>query len=902
LTSGGRQGIFKVNSQRDSRIDEYGLVRVANLPFQILDELLACELADISIQVERAERELAFFAEKICKRLEFAVQQPQTSTDRHLLLDVKRAVHNARPVDVQSACHALEAIKHYELSNELREWRACVLSCHNLRAQGEGSIGVAKHTIEAGLASIWDNEYVKTAVMLAQPRLYERLESTLTKTRVVAGRKDEKLLDTLLAYVYRMATKTTPFGGFTTIGVSRVTGSTNIFPSLSNLERTSTYSLSAYAVDLLAHQLPKCKGIRHELLISTNKTAILRDHFIDFISFEKGGYGAPGVSGIPERLINLDKDCIISTLIDAASNSFYRQPLGDLISMLSEISGNSIEQTSQYCERLIQVGFLYFYLGYDENSLHGQRQISRYLANVTENSMGLVDLLDRVDDLLHVIGNSRHYEKIQLIHAVQGCVERFLASATSNDKVNPAQSLIRHETRFRNIYLLPKSKLMNLERSLADVCGVLPLFNSDRVIEKFITARYLSIYGEDNGGVGITEFFKDLCLVESGSESPSGDGMDPFATALATGILDGELVALRQKLIEELLEYIGNGLASRICLSEEFFDRWSQCARSYWPDLVKPSATVCGHFFEDLERRGNLNFVVNKITGGYGMLMASAASDTIQKEAGYRLREFLVNSLDKKTSDADVVELVGTFAFDGQIRPRLTDYYIKYPGDHSIDKTPNEISWNELAVSFDKTKGRIVLLMKSSGRRVVPIHLGSLSPIYFPPLYRLLCAFGPCYSPELPLLDLMDRRRKEWEDNHIRHYPRIVYRDVVVSRESWAIPAIIRPRQEKSESDFSFFHRMRLWAKSIDLPRQTFVTPLQTLEYLEGSWSPQQFRRLHKPFFVDWDAYTSHRLLKRFCQLDGATMIISEALPCFLRTGQTAPHSIVSEHVLQVSL
>jgi hypothetical protein len=54
---------------------------------------------------------------------------------------------------------------------------------------------------------------------------------------------------------------------------------------------------------------------------------------------------------------------------------------------------------------------------------------------------------------------------------------------------------------------------------------------------------------------------------------------------------------------------------------------------------------------------------------------------------------------------------------------------------------------------------------------------------------------------------------------------------------------------------------------------------MRVADYLAGATPDRSFRRLHKPFYVDWDDVFAHQLFRRFVRVDGTTITIAEMLP-----------------------
>jgi hypothetical protein len=154
-----------------------------------------------------------------------------------------------------------------------------------------------------------------------------------------------------------------------------------------------------------------------------------------------------------------------------------------------------------------------------------------------------------------------------------------------------------------------------------------------------------------------------------------------------------------------------------------------------------------------------------------------------------------------------------------------------------------------------------------------------LSSAYFPPFYRFVNCFGPSFSPDFPLLALFEANQPRENLKAIRHYPRLYHQQVVLMRETWCIPEESIPSAGKSEGHFSYFRRLRRWAMDLGIARRVFVTAMQTSDYFRSNLPSNKFRRVHKPFFVDWDNFATHQLFRRFTRVRGATVTISEMLP-----------------------
>jgi hypothetical protein len=165
-----------------------------------------------------------------------------------------------------------------------------------------------------------------------------------------------------------------------------------------------------------------------------------------------------------------------------------------------------------------------------------------------------------------------------------------------------------------------------------------------------------------------------------------------------------------------------------------------------------------------------------------------------------------------------------------------------------------------------------------TGQSILPIHTGTLAPVFFPPFYRFVASLGPSFAPDLPLLELLESRLPAERRECFRKYPRISHDGVVLLRETWCVPAARLPSYDAGDP-FTRFRRLRGWAGGLGLPQRVFVTPMLTVDILRRGRPDQRFPRLRKPFFVDWDSPCSHEMFRRFTRSGDATVVISEMLP-----------------------
>jgi hypothetical protein len=292
-------------------------------------------------------------------------------------------------------------------------------------------------------------------------------------------------------------------------------------------------------------------------------------------------------------------------------------------------------------------------------------------------------------------------------------------------------------------------------------------------------------------------------------------------------------------------------------------------------------------------------FVLNKVTAGYGTVFARHA---LENDGGARqwLAAALRRNLRSMERELEVVDLIATFGFVGQLHPRLTPRCLIYPSETSSTGITGAIPWSAVAVGSNPEHTAVTLIDESTGRSLLPINLGTMSSVHFPPFYRFITAFGPSFTPDFSLTYFLEEMRLPTERENVRFYPRIFVGPVVLSRATWCVPFEVIPPRKRAASRHADFHSLRQWASRLGLPGKVFVTPMQIAEMMGRERVSGSFHRLHKPFLVDWDELGSHTMFRRYISADTATVTFAEMLPTFDQIPlQAGDARRVAEHVFE---
>jgi hypothetical protein len=863
------------------RFADHVLLRLAALEMDDLSPFRCPRVLRVARDLDAVCHSLDERREGLSERLFRAVSGQVDPSFRGVLLDVKRSVFNDRaPRSVASVAELAAGLRgDPSLLDELREWEDDVRRYRDLLREGEEAVRVDWAEVIGHLAELWRDPRVQTGILFAQPQLYRQLDGVLAGDDADRGVVDPKLGRAALAYCYRMATKTSPFSTMTVVGVGRLSGSEDRFPGAVAKACDSAFLWNAEVVDAATDRLRRTRDIEADLPLYLNDTARVDGEYVHFIAQRSATPGGASGGG-SESLVSLSINPVIELIIALLG----RRPGGltprSLPMAISDLVAFPRESLARMIRVLIDCGLLVTSLEYDANDFRALEKLaaSRVLRGGSSGREA-ADALMGIQALVDALDPAPPPEKAELLRRVHERLLDFLGGTSPKGLRLDEQTIVHHTCFAAGTTELPGAALRRFEPALARVAALLPLFNGDSPFYHTVQRFCAEVLGDGGGSEDLLTLFRRFCRWSDPSAEAGVASADPFREGAARNPEAIAAAAARGELLEELRGVVTRPGVGDVEIPADFFERWGRVARDFRPRLAPASACYLGQVSRRALPGGPLRFVLNRVVPGYGLLFAHSAGRDVPGSPRSWLGGSLHAALERLAPDAEVVELIGTFGFGGQIRPRLTGRCLVYPGESTDRSGGRSIPWTDVVVSLDGGRRAAVLASRASGRRILPVHLGTLSSIYFPPFYRFVTCFGPALTPDLALLPLMEEALPEEARRGIRHYRRLVTGGVVLLRETWCIPWALLPGAGSREGGFARFRQLRRWARDLGLPRRVFVTPSNALDQPRGQAPSGRLRRLSKPFFVDWDDYTSHLLFSRFSRAKGATLTASEMLP-----------------------
>lgn len=849
-----------------SRFAEYTLTRIAGWSFDAIEPL---QMSNTLLEIIQAEKHLEVvesLKEELCERLHLQIQGREERRERLALINLRRCVYNNR---MTSEDGKIEKIAPYLYEDEtliknLHVWEKNIGSYIFHLNRLDDMYDQEWDQVKENLRQVAKCKELQTGILFAQPRLYKKLCDILFDNNL-PWKKNER---TILSYCYRMATKVSPFSMFTASGLAKITAVEEWnFPSF---QKKSLYTFNAGALDKFVKLLQGSSLYKKRLLVKNNSSILSREDDFLFLKYASDYEMKKTPGAVQEMAITLKKNPLVDLIWAFLSQEETFYTVESLINQVREVLPEfSSEKIEELVEKLIDAGFLILSLKYDSNNINALEQIIQS-ESVPDKEMNQ-ELSDLYQKFRSLNGDSPDILNLKVSDIANKFSKLNNCLLDQSEEIS-SHNLVHHNTYFADGIEISQDTFRPFLDKIEKFASILPLFNTDYIFQQRVKNFYFEKYGETEDPVPVMEFFSQFCA-SAMDENSDQYNINPFDEKR---IVTPDIILMqeeRKKFIEELYGNIKDGF-----IDEEFIDRWGKIAEKFKPPLAAKSVGITAQICPD--EKGNSNYlIVNKVVSGYGTLFAHAANAWSDNPSSAWFVESIHENLKEINSEFEPVDLTGIFGFDGQIRPFITNRTITYPGDSVADPDGRFIPWSDLSVIYDQKRKMPVLIDVSRQKKILPIHMGALSPVFFPPFYRMMYSFGPSFTPDFSLVDYMENLQPENSQDEIRHYQRIKFGPLVLMRETWSIPSRLLPVQEKGESPVFFYKRLRKWAYDLGMPGKVFVTPMKVSEFMRDQSRSNNFQRAHKPFYVSWDDFTSLRIFQRFIQEAGSNIYISEMLP-----------------------
>lgn len=856
------------------RFAEDFLVRIATLPMDEVVAMVPSPPAAVLGELAAVESWLDERREALCDEIYRAVSGLGHREERRALLALKRAVYNGRGWDEETMARARPALEE-PLAVALDAWREGVETTGRLRSEGE--VAVEEHCRRRirELRRRWGSDLFLTGLLSASPPLFKAVDRLLRGGGEGTDRRQCRAEATAVAYHFRMATKTSPFGTFTAVGAGRLDGVRDGWDEDGDLRLDVGCELNALVAERLrAAAANNPRHVRHHP-VRLNPTLARDDSRYLFLARER----APErmrLASVEEKFVEVARTPALDRLVERVDCAPEGASPDDLLAELSA-SWGAPEEVATFLDRVVQTGLLLL-------------DPAAELTDTLETSGGGVargedaaDAADggRCDDglggALERMATGAPGDKAAALEEVATTCDRRGREAGGPGVPEDRQGLVFLFSLLPRELRLRRDALQEIEADLAELDRLMVVFNAGHSMRRLLRRFHRS---QGGGAVPLTRFLRDFYETAYrplfGEDEPMA--WEPFEAGVPPGLLPEveELAARRAAFVRTCSTLLAAG-DGPVELPEELVAGTGLAATDHWPRDLERSTAFLGHLLAEGEGRA---FVLNQVLQGYGTYSARYCDGRTYGGTGRSLADRLRRRLRAvRCGEAELTEIVAVLGFNGQIHQPLTRRALVYPGERAPAAGYLPLRWRDLVVEHHERLDGPVLRDTAEGGVHLPVLLGPLAPHLLPVTCRVLLGLGPSFFPDFTLLDLLEHGREREGASEVRHYPRVCYRSVVLQRAAWRIPPALAPSAAAGRNGFTRFRELSRWAEELGLPRRVFVTPMRLPDLLAGGRARGRLRRLYKPFFVDFDDPLCTRLFDRYCDDVDSTLTVTELLP-----------------------
>lgn len=725
--------------------------------------------------------------------------------------------------------------------------------------------------------AIAGNQMLQKGLLQSSPSLWQGIQRYRLQTPSTYRKKERQTERSIMQYLARICTKTSPFSTFTALSLNDLTGKNSLTdaPTHSGVIRINNYIL-AQLEELLGSYPP----FYNQLAIRLNPTLRLQGEEYVYLMNSRN------VESIQRMENNAVLALIVELIEEYEGGLLLFQNFVDAI--IDKIDA-SRDQINGYLSELIQFGLLTWVWPVSATDPNWSKAFLAWLPTLSdfegkENLINVLEQLQKSADQLTQLSAEERWPLIQ--ENYQSLKNYFVETSAHIPDAKPIdnESFVLFkgtELSLNSEKLFYEDSQINanvgwskedLKLGIKELNEVITLINPLCIhpeVEaplKFYKGKY-----DPMQKVGLMRFYEDFYQNELyGDEKKKNNEQNEYQ----------EINKLQKNIAEKLSEHIIINSNYNVHLS------LSDLKTAFAITQMKVAAKLSPNSFGALLQlqstpSGQYKSYVDAVFTGYGRMLGRFLHLFPEKHTTY-LQEWVAdlrgNALWVDNTDASF--------HNANAHPSILNTIVSVPGGQQrsyIEQYPpnqiqedNNVSLRDLSVSLSKDEDKLLLFYKD--REVVIFNFGLEALQTRSPMYRLLSTFGtlqPDLSPLKAILLQLTRQEKEsWF-----HFPRVCVGDhLILQRRSWFVPVLELPLRQKSDSEADYFLKINCWREKHQLPEQVFVT-LSPLEIDHELEKEQRKSDAYKPQYLDFKIPSLVNHFGREVNKVTTMLKIEEALP-----------------------
>ncbi|MDF9799370.1 hypothetical protein OKW21_004633 [Catalinimonas alkaloidigena] len=913
------------------------LARIGGKPYECLEQMQTDKLPDIAKKVIALESVAAKLKQELSDHLYSLIGRTDDPAAQNFLLNLRRDVFNNRSVKNKVLQHSLTLLPQATYTM-LERYISTHSAIDKIEREGEEQYTKALKKLRTAMQSLATDSTLQHGLLLSSKSLLINVEKYIAQKQGKLGKKALKAELSLLKYLTRTCTKTSPFSTFTQLSIAQACAEQalikGVFCNKTDAVFSSHIRFNNYLFKYLKELIFANEPLAQHLTLRLNPTISLKEKQYNFLINKNQ------IDVFQYLQQNQVLTCIHQYLQSHTSAAIT--PLS-LCSYLQQHVNAGEDEIKAYLFKIIQLGFLEFHLGISGTDPYWDKKLIEKLQPILAHQHGLIPLFTQLRQMRY---NADKYANtasttdrktiqestLQIYQSICSSLQetdfaepvaigagassahslssplqktRQAAPGDLQEKQLPtedfpfrAENIFYEDTRKHVQISIDHTALHTLTQKLSQLLDQLRLFDIEVLEKQKMQEFFLNKYDE-KARINLLNFYEDYYREVKTLES------DPKHKQATLQQLPEQLrrrhlltKRWRQELFIRLRDR--DDTKKHVRLDGKLLEEINQTIGFEATEKPASNAAFIQLFKEtNAEGKTELKGVLNNYLTGYGKFM-SRYMHIFPDQVHQDTKRWNENTA---TSDELLAENCDGSYFNANIHPSLMPYEISAPGSHNSLASDQQIPLGELEVCYHQEHACLELRHQKSNKKVLPFDMGFQANFFRSELFKLLSQFSDSDTIMLsPLKQVVDRLNIPSDAiyPYVRLSPRIMYEDnIIIRRKSWLIPQELLPHRKGQETDWQYYRKIRQWQQSLSLPEEVFVK-VSDISPLANNQDAAAFANDdYKPQYID---FRNPLLINLFQKAIGRVkkhMIIEEMYPRpdqMLRIGE---QKYVTEFLLQ---
>ena len=681
----------------------------------------------------------------------------------------------------------------------------------------------------AQLVDFFQDDNFQNAILQSSHSLFHQIKKLQSKSPQDYRKKERQTLRALAQYFYRIGGKTSPFSHFTTLDI--LSKNDGVFQNKNLKIGNSFFQFNNFILAEIKNILLQEPTFFRQLKLQINPSIFIKNEEFHFIKNKRNIEAIQQIE-VSEILTELSQ-----TIIPKAGEFFKI-----VITQLLELVEADQESIENYLLELVELGFLEWQWGFSGLTFDWEKKL---LENINSK-----DHFSQKEDWMICL-EKMIKSKIQL----NSCdnQSRFFLQKTLKTAIEKlgVKNVIPELIFFEDVqkstsFQLSENEIKPIIQSLDSLLRLLePLMGNE--IKTKISHCWTENF-KDKKSVPLIYFYEKF-----------------FQTSFPTNISTNNEKT-------KIINFIKSNLKALGEINEEGnLNFYLKDLENVFPIRPINSANSYSGLFQFFKKEGKMNAVLNGLTPGFGKLFGRFLP-LFEEDITIHLQKWNAGNQNENLW----IENVDASVFNANLHPPLLNFEIKNAGSQNNLPIENQISINDIEVSWDKDLKEPILVFSKTKKRITIFDFGFEHPDNRSPMFQLLNGFSLPHATYRYFLELVNELFFEEKPNGIKGFKKILIDDhLILQRQFQEVPHSFFPKKEKSETNSSYFLKIQKWKNEHKFSQFIFIKPIHDAENLSLSVNKDFF----KPQLIDLNSPITIVLLQKVLEKYLGRIRLEEMLP-----------------------